>query len=501
MTLRPGSFLWLVRHDLLLSSRKFSQHFVGRSRMMVWTIIALGVVFMHGLCRPTADLFARQDAQTQASTLAGAVLFMFLWQVSQAITRFTRLLYSRGDLDLLLASPVSRRAALGAHAVATAVEITLVVGGFVFPMADMLAWRMGAYWLAVYPALVASALLASASGFALTVGLFNLLGPRHTRAAAQVTATLIAASMILGGQFVYLFGSPARPADALLHARPTAPAFMDWLIQTPMRGVTGDLASLILWMALGGLAFAWTVLRLGPGFLQGAILVRGLGDGQLRAREKAQKPFRPGASAALRRKELQLLARDPWLFSRGLLQLLYLAPVCIVIWISKEEASLALLVAPLVIMVLSHLAGILAWLTILSEDAPDFITTAPVTSREVLRHKLEAIFLPLGLILLAPTLGLAWTEPLNALLMVLFAIAACASAALINIWHPAPARAESATSRHNPPKIVGLKENVVAVCWAVACVGAVGRDKYWIYATLAGLLFVWVNRPPRRARA
>jgi len=501
MTLRPGSFLWLVRHDLRLSWRRFSGHFAGRSFAKVSGIIALGIAFMHLISGPTAAIFARKDIDTRVAILGSAILFILLWQVSQAISHFTRLLYSRGDLDLLLSSPLSPRAVVGAHAVAATLEIILVVGAFVFPMADMIAYRMGWTWLAIYPVTIAGGMLASACGLAITVGLFKVLGPRRTRMAAQITAAALASALILGGQLAYLLSSPAQPASALIRGMPASPDFMDWLILAPVRGIAGDLGSLMVWVSLGGVAFALAVVRLGPTFLRSAIQSGGLASRQIVAREKQEKPFRPGASAALRRKELKLLGRDPWLFSRALLQALYLAPICIVIWISQDDPSLSLLVAPVLIMVLSHLAGIMAWLTVLSEDAPDFMTTAPVTADQILRSKLEAIALPLGLILLGPALGLCLFEPWDALLTVLFAIAACVSTALINIWHPAPARRENSASRHNAPKIVSLKENILAVCWAVACGTAITGESLWVYASVAALFFVWINRPRRPSHA
>ncbi len=501
MTMRPGSFLWLMRHDLRLSWRRFSGHFAGRSFLKVVGIIALGIAFMHLISGPSATIFATKSPDTREAILGGAILFILLWQVSQAISHFTRLLYSRGDLDLLLSSPMSSRTVVGAHAVAATLEITLVVGAFVFPMANMIAYRMGWSWLAIYPVTLASSMLASACGLAVTVGLFKLVGPRRTRMAAQITAAVLASALILGGQLAYLLSSPTRPAAALIRSLPSAPDFMDWLVLAPLRGISGDLGSLLLWMSLGSLAFALAIVRLGPTFLKSAIRSGGLATQQIVAREKPEKAFRPGAGAALRRKELKLLGRDPWLFSRALLQALYLAPVCIVIWITKEDSSLSLLVAPLLIMILSHLAGIMAWLTVLSEDAPDFMTTAPVTADQILRSKLEAIALPLGLILLGPALGLCWFEPWDALLTVLFTIAACVSTALINIWHPAPARRENSASRHNAPKVVSLKENILAVSWAVACGGALTQESFWAYAAAGAILFVWINRPRRSSPA
>ena len=501
MRLRPGSFTWLVQHDLLLRWRRFRSHFAGRSSARVLGICLLGGVFMHAISGPSADLFTPLQGAAQTRVLATAILFTLLWQISQAISHFARLLYSRSDLDLLLSSPISPRAVVAAHAFVAALEIIIVVGVFVFPMANMIAYKMGPEWLAIYPVAIASALLASACGLAITAGLFRLFGPRRTRMAAQITSTVIASAMILGGQFAYLATGPTKATRALVQKLPDAPAFAESLIDAPVRGVAGDLASLSLWFSFGAIAFALAVVWLGPGFLEGAVLVKGAGDRQTVTRAKSEKPFRPGAGAALRRKEVRLLLRDPWLFSRALLQLFYLAPICFVLWISRTEPSLSLLVAPVLIMVLSHLAGILAWLTILNEDAVDFMATAPVTQDAIMRNKLYAIALLLGLILLGPALALAWSEAFNALLMVIFAIAACVSTALVNIWHPAPGKLEAATSRHNPPKIVALKENMLSVFWAVACATAISEDNTWTWYALAALVFVWFNRPRGKARS
>lgn len=500
MRLRAGSFTWLVRHELLLRWRRFDSHFSGRSSAKVLGICALGAIFMHVISGPTANLFVPLTGDAQTRVLATAVLFVLSWQISQAISHFTRLLYSRSDLDLLLSSPMSSRAVVGAHAFVAALEIIIVVGVFLFPMANMIAYRMGPHWLAIYPASIASALLGSACGLAMTAGLFRLFGPYRARMAAQVTSTIIASAMILGGQLAYLATGPTQATKALVQKLPDAPDFAQWLIDAPVRGVAGDMVALALWMSLGVIAFALAVLYFGPGFLEGAILVKGAGDRQPVLRQKAVRPFRAGAGAALRRKELKLLGRDPWLFSRALLQLLYIAPVCIVIWMSRDDPSLSLLVAPVLIMVLSHLAGILAWLTILNEDAVDFMATAPVTQDAILRSKLHAVALPLGLILLGPALALAWSEPFNALLTVIFATAACVSTALVNIWHPAPGKLEAATSRHNPPKIVSLKENMLSVFWAVACATAITEDKAWAWYALTALFFVWINRPRQKAK-
>ena len=132
MRLRAGSFTWLVRHELLLRWRRFDSHFSGRSSAKVLGICALGAIFMHVISGPTANLFVPLTGEAQTRVLATAVLFVLSWQISQAISHFTRLLYSRSDLDLLLSSPMSSRAVVGAHAFVAALEIIIVVGVFLF---------------------------------------------------------------------------------------------------------------------------------------------------------------------------------------------------------------------------------------------------------------------------------------------------------------------------------------------------------------------------------
>ena len=95
---------------------------------------------------------------------------------------------------------------------------------------------------------------------------------------------------------------------------------------------------------------------------------------------------------ALRAKEWKLLARDPWLLSQTLMQILYLLPPALFLWVSYGEAAGSLVVVvPVVVMAAGQLAGGLAWLAISGEDAHDLVVTAPIQPRAVLLAKIEAV--------------------------------------------------------------------------------------------------------------
>ena len=88
--------------------------------------------------------------------LASACSSSLPWIIAQAMTATTRALYTRGDLDLVFASPVSARAVLAARAFAIASDGVASVAILLLPLANMNALLGHRRWLALYPALAAT---------------------------------------------------------------------------------------------------------------------------------------------------------------------------------------------------------------------------------------------------------------------------------------------------------------------------------------------------------
>jgi ABC-2 type transport system permease protein len=67
-----------------------------------------------------------------------------------------------------------------------------------------------------------------------------------------------------------------------------------------------------------------------------------------------------------------LLARDPWLMSQSLMQILYLLPPALFLWrILHKDTDAYVVLVPMIVMAAGHLGGGLAWLSMSGEDAPD----------------------------------------------------------------------------------------------------------------------------------
>jgi ABC-2 type transport system permease protein len=497
----------LLRHDLTISWRRLCGFLRAKNSTRALVILGLVVVGLHLAAWPLAAALLTQEARAGAVSLLGLGFVIVLpWLFSQGLTGSTRALYSRGDLDLLLASPLPPRRILASRALAVAIESFGAIGLFLLPVIDMAAWQGGGRWLAVYPALAATVLSATGIGLSVTLGLFRLFGPKRTRAATQVLATLVGAWFVICAQIFNFLPEDNRAALQQSMSHPAPGGWFDpngglWL---PARAASGDGLALLLWSAFGLVAFILAIRLLAEIFSQGALIAAGEASAGAKGagrKNAATTRFRCDRAGALRRKEWRLLARDPYLLSQILLQSLYTLPVAVVIWKSLgPNGSLALSVAPALVAIAAQLAAALAFLAASSEDAGDFVATAPVAAKELLRRKLEAVAAPVALFLALPLAGVAWADPRIGLVTLIFAFAAGASTASLNFWKPLENKRGDLIKTHAQNKLVGLVEHGLSLCWAVgALLACFGRWEALAPVVFA-LILLGVNYPRRAAR-
>jgi ABC-2 type transport system permease protein len=501
--MKPGSFLWFLAHDMRQHWRSLEGLFGGMSRGKVGLLLGAAILALHGLAYPAA-LWLNKDAgdgDRLPTYVASGVLFILPWIVAQAMTATTRALYARGDLDLLFAAPVSARAVLAARAVAIAADGVASVAILLLPLANMNValghWR----WLAVYPALIATGLFGAGLGIALALALFSMVAPRRARLASQIAATLIGACFVLGLQALSMLPSGPRTAVLAALAPPQAVALDDprSLVWLPALAASGDGRALILWSLVGLVVFTLAALSFGRRFAAASVL--SAGAPAARASDKREQTFRASLGATLRAKERRLLIRDPWLMSQIALQIVYTLPVSVILWRNGgATGSAGVAFAPSIVVIAAQLAGSLAWLALSGEDAPEFLATAPVTRAQIERRKIEAIALPIVVLLALPLVGLALASPWSALLAALFALGAGVSTALLNLWRQAPARRTMVLRRHSQSKLVGLIEHLLSILWAVGAVIAIIGSWTAIVPLAMASAVLWLNRP-RAARA
>ncbi len=504
---RSDSVLGLVAHDARLAWRDFRATFSALGDRALAVLLVVLLCVMHAAAWPIATQFAKLAADPGAqsaaySRAAPAVLFVLLLMVAQTLNGVTKLLYSRGDLELMFSSPVSARKVLFVRALAVAGGALTSASFFVVPLADAGLLAGHGRFAAIYPALIGAALLAAAVGLVGALGLFALIGPRMTRLAAQILATFIGAAFMMGLQ-LHRFLPSSFPL-VLTDPRHTPDAAAA-LFLLPVRAAMGEPGSLAVWLVAAFGLFSLVSLVLGYRFASNASVASNLAPRASRgpllapARQSdaggRDERFRGGLMANLRLKEWRLISRDPWVVSQIALQILYMTPMVALLW--SGGGSIAIALGPMIVVVAFQVASSLTWLSLSGEDAPELLATAPVSPQALRRGKLEAVG-ALTLVIVALPLGWLATISISAAAATLPLIAlGVASAVLLHLWHGKPAKRSAFAARHRESKMLALVEMAFSMLWGVAT-ALVILESFWALIPLAVLFGTVLCSRPRR---
>lgn len=498
MSLRPGSFAWLAAHDLRQSWRGFVAAIGGLTRfkalLLIATLALVHAGFQWGLQFKGPDGPLSQDS-VLSRYIAVGVLFVLPGIVAQAMTATTRALYAHGDLELLFSSPVSARAVLGARALAIAANAIAWFAIVLLPLANVNALAGHFHWLAIYPALLACGLFGTAIGLIFAMAFFAAVGPRRARLVSQIAATIVGASFMLFLQGYTMAPGSAHDYLANLLGSSEGIGSFDWraVLSLPVRAASGDALALALWMLVALVVFFFSIAALGPRFASAAIVSAGAPSRAGRVRKT--RAFRGSLGAALRSKERRLVLRDPWLISQIVLQVIYMLPISLILGRNGGAVgSPGIVFTPLIVVVGAQLAGSLAWLALSGEDAPDLLRAAPIAKSRIERHKVEAVLMPIALVLAGPVIALAFVSPWAAFCSAMFTFGAGVSTALLNLWRPSPSSRGMVLRRHSQSKIVGLLEHFLSILWAVGAVMAIMGHWSALVPVALACLVLWVSR-------
>jgi ABC-2 type transport system permease protein len=457
--------------------------------------VALGVItivlLMHGFAYlvlyRNADLSGPPDKRILV-LLTGALVLYGSLMLSQAIESVTRAFYGRGDLELILSSPVAAWRLFAVRIGAIATTIAAMSLALAASFIDVAIWFGGWRWLAAYGVIVVLAMVAVAVAVLLTVGLFYTIGPKRTRLAAQIVAAVIGASFVIGAQCAAIlsYGIPSRlfflQSQALTRYAPDTGSML-WC---PARAIQGDWIALAVLFSISAMMLAGVIGVFAPRFGQLAVATAGVSQAPIRHGRRSSRFRRTFPAQALRRKEWVLLLRDPWLMSQTLMQLLYLLPPAFLLWRNfYERSGASVLLVPILIIAAGQLAGSLAWLAISGEDAPDLIASAPVTTAGVFRAKTQAVMGVIGIVFSPFIVALAVVAPISALATALGAVTAAASATSIQVWYRAQAKRSHFRRRQTSSRIATFAEALSSFNWGGA--GALAAASTWL-AVIPGLI-------------
>lgn len=476
--LKPASLLWLLRHEVRLFMRQGESK---GSSIRWWGKVALTALLLGGghlLGWFVADLIrGLPPGITQVLLSSLSIWLLLLWAVmlSHALTSTAQNLYARGDTDLLLSSPVSFPRVVLVRALALGVSVSSVYCILAMPIANMCALLVHPRWLAIYPVVIGLGFLAAGLGIALCVGLFALIGPARARIAVQVLGGLLSMVIVVAIQFGDRIPPGLyRPLVAWLTVLSGGAANdRSSLIWLPARALLGDPASMVVLVAAGFAACAASAVLLGRRYAKATTEAAGAArSGRPHARTRAAggpAALRTSSPrAVLRRKEVRLVLRDPWLISQIGMQLLAMLPLYFIVFRDGSGEARLYLGAGILALLIGQIAGALAWITLSGEDAPDVLASAPVPPREIVRAKVEAIALLLAPLAVAAALVLLRLSPRSALAALAGVASSALAAILIQVWSRIQSRRRDFALRYKTGKAAYLIEFVVLIALAVA---------------------------------
>ena len=493
---RPDTLVWLAGHELRLGWRDWvSLMTAGRRNRARTVAVALIVfaafmhVFAYWIVAGYADANVASDTPTLVG-LTGTLVLSWSLLLSQAMESVTRAFYARSDLDLILTSPVSARKVFSVRMSRIAGAAVIIAVLLAAPFINVLAMLGGSRWLAAYGVVAAMGAVATAAALALTIALFRLVGAKRTRLIAQIVAAVIGAAFVIGLQIAAIFSSGSISRFAALqsewmlsHAPDTGSAFW-W----PAHAVLGDSAALAAVVAFSFAVLGISIAVFSGRFGDHALAAAGVSNTIVRQRRWRLTFRRRSASRVLRQKEGTLLARDPWLISQTLMQILYLLPPALLLWVTFRDASGSYVVLiPVVVMAAGQLAGGLAWLSISGEDAPDLVASAPIAAGRILQAKIEAVIGMIALVFAPIVAVLAFESLFAAVVSALGILTAAAAATLIQICFRTQARRSQFRRRQTSSRIATFAEAFSSIAWAATSALAAAESWFAVFPALIAI--------------
>jgi ABC-2 type transport system permease protein len=185
------------------------------------------------------------------------------------------------------------------------------------------------------------------------------------------------------------------------------------------------------------------------------------------------------------------------------MQILYLLPPALLLWITFRDGNDAFIVLiPVVVMAAGQLAGGLAWLSISGEDAPDLVATAPISAHRILWAKIEAVIGMIALAFAPIVVVLAFDEIYAALICGLGILSAAAAATLIQLCFRVQARRSHFRRRQTSSRVATFAEAFSSIAWATTA--ALAAAETWaalgtMLVAFGILAVVWLISPVQDA--
>jgi len=486
----PGSTLWLMKHEMRLTWR-FGE---DKSRP-VRLLLGLAVLALMSLMGVPFGLLLRGHATAPngLSVVACLIAFGFIsvMSFSVALATISASFIDRGDLDLLLSSPLPMRRVLTVRLSAVAIRSVSVWLLLFGPAILITAAMAGPRWLGGLVLLLDAGLAGTSVASWLAIGLFRLIGPRKVKTVTTLVSALSGLSMGMIGPFLGRNFGARQVSGVLPDVSP------DSLLGLPAHVVYGDpLAGLVLTAFLLAV-FLITTWRLAPTFAR--ISARSEAMRRPSAGRAPLRGFGGGLFRLLLVKDYRLLLRNHALLLQILSRSLAFIPLLVINLSHAGLGARSAQIALAVTLVLGQVSGALVWAFSVAESQPDLLASAPIPPDLAQRSRLTAALMPALIFVLLAAGAVGAQNRLAGIAILVMATGAGLCSAAINVTAKASQVRRSAWGGGVRPAVVATLTDMI--CSGFWCGGAYLLATGSIWCALPvwlGLSTVWLWREVTR---
>jgi len=511
----PGSILWLARHQIRLSWR------LGRlgKKMPSWLKPVFTILFVaflsftmgYGIAKAFE---AAAGDYKQISSLAGAiVLTLMISGISMNMMGSFMTITEKGDLDLLLSSPIPPHRFVAARLISSAWRGFCIYAGFATIFFGASIVMISPMFASIYVVVAGFAILDAALTYMIARQALLWFGLRNGRRAIITLGAVGVLIGLFGYQMVSSSGSLGQLAAKEDDPNASLVLLHDWVVALTSNlswlggTILGDWLGALVFPVTGAVVSAAVLHFAGKRYDQDVAFLNGQNDhAPHKARKAHARQFRRPALVMVFHKEWLSLTRDPLFVSQLIVPLFTMVPFLGFVWnamANPEEQSemapvMGAMFAAITVFNVTMLTSSLAWLTASVEEARDLLQASPLDPKIILQGKVLAASGPAIIELFLVAALVAWAWPVAALTILVMGTATCAGACVIEFSRPRPTKRPKMTQRPDRSLVAVLFGLGLGILWACAAGLAAAKIVWWLLPAALAITIsyvAWATRP------
>lgn len=511
----PGSILWLARHQIRLSWRlgRLGKKIPSWLKPVFTILFVAFLSFTMGYGIAKAFEAAAGDYK-QISSLAGAIILtLMISGISMNMMGSFMTITEKGDLDLLLSSPIPPHRFVAARLISSAWRGFCIYAGFATIFFGASIVMISPMFASIYVVVAGFAILDAALTYMIARQALLWFGLRNGRRAIITLGAVGVLVGLFGYQMVSSSGSLGQLAAKEDDPNASLVLLHDWVVALTSNlswlggTILGDWLGALVFPVAGAVVSAAVLHFAGKRYDQDVAFLNGQNDhAPHKARKAHARQFRRPALVMVFHKEWLSLTRDPLFVSQLIVPLFTMVPFLGFVWnamANPEEQSemapvMGAVFAAITVFNVTMLTSSLAWLTASVEEARDLLQASPLDPKIILQGKVLAASGPAIIEIFLVAALVAWAWPVAALTILVMGTATCAGACVIEFSRPRPTKRPRMTQRPDRSLVAVLFGLGLGILWACAAGLAAAKIVWWLLPAALAITIsyvAWATRP------